>query len=161
MVRVTVAVNPGGVPEALGKGLPDSIKKAVVVAEREIVDLLLNKIRGKLSGDVVQVRTGTYLASLRSSVRQTKSGVTASVFAKDPIANILEHGGIIPAHDIRPDKVRALHFLGTSGEVFAAVVHSPGAEIKPHSVFESTYAEQKTEIESRLNEAVSKATDVV
>lgn len=167
-MRIVFGVNDGGVPDALGHKLPDSIKNAVFLAEKDIVKMLLAKIRGKLSGDVVQVRTGRYLRSLRSSVEKTNAGVTAKVWTTDPVANILEHGGTIPPHEISPflgrisgkDK-RALHFLGTSGEVFAAVVHSPGAEIKPHSVFKSTYAEEKTEIKSRLNEAVSKATDVV
>ena len=57
------------------------------------------------------------------------------------IAPILEYGAFIPAHEIDRDTARALHFIGSGGESFAARVHSPGGRIAPRRVLYDAFAQ--------------------
>lgn len=149
-----IKVNEGGVPERIG-ALPESVRKAILREEEEIGALLLGKMQAKASGGVVRIKSGKYLASFRSKVSSTQRGVSLTVGTKSPLANILEYGAEILPHIIKPKGQRSLHFLATSGEVFAAIVHSPGATIAPHSVEHSTFLEEKDAVAERLTEAVA------
>jgi hypothetical protein len=138
--------------------LPTAIRAALRKEASGLVDELLAKMRAKASGDVVQVRSGAYLESFKSQVRETAHGISAKALTSDPIAPILEHGGTQPPHQIRPKNARALHFLGNSGETFAMVVAFPGAILKPHPVVQSTFEEEQGDIVSRLEDAIEEVT---
>ena len=154
MLKITV--NIGDAEDKLDK-LPDLVKTALKSEADVIAAILLSIIKGKAGGDVLEVHSGKYLASISSRVRVNPKSVSGSVFSKDPRAGVLEWGGKLPPRDIRPSNVEALHFLMSGSEVFAALVHHRGAVIKPHSVFHSTYLEQKTDILARLIAAGSVA----
>ena len=153
---LTITVNTGDLSEKLDS-LPGAVKAALLSEANGIAALLLGIVKEKAGGEVLKVRTGSYLESIKSHVKDNPKSVTGSVFTKDPRAAILEWGGRIPAHVIEPVNARALHFLPTGGEVFAAVVHSPGAQISPHPVFHSTYQEEKDNVAARLVAAGSVA----
>lgn len=147
MLRITV--NTGDLSGKLDE-LPETVKAALIPEANAIAAMLLGIVKGKAGGDVLQVHTGEFLASIDSKVRVNPKSVSGQVFTKDPRAGVLEWGGKLPPREIAPKNVKALHFLGTSGEVFAGLVHHPGAQIKPHSVFHSTYIDEKSDIEARL-----------
>ena len=130
--------------------LPDTVKAALIPEANAIAAMLLGIVKEKAGGDVLQVHTGKYLESISSKVRVNPKSVSGQVFSKDPRAGVLEWGGKLPPRDIRPSNVKALHFLASSGEVFAGLVRHPGAQIKPHSIFHSTYESEKSDIEARL-----------
>jgi hypothetical protein len=150
MLRVTV--NTGDLSGKLDQ-LPDVVKQALVGEATLLTELLFGAVKEKAGGDVVKVITGEYLESFQSKVKVNPKSVSGQVFTKDPRAGVLEWGGHTPPRDIAPKNVKALHFLGSSGEVFAGLVHNPGAQIKPHSVLNSTLQEQKDDIQARLTAA--------
>src|SRR5579863_8014907 len=156
MSDLEVAINPGNVPDQLG-AIPEEVRKALVAEAKGTIAQLLATMRAKAGGGVLKVRSGEYLESFKGSVRETQTGVTARAGTHDPLANILEHGGHLPPHLIKPKNARALHFLPTSGEVFAAAVHFPGAELPAFSVVGSTFEEAKSGIEDRMVKAVETA----
>jgi hypothetical protein len=153
---ININVNENGVPERIG-ALPESVRKAIFAEETRIGEMLLGSMRAKAGGEVLKVRTGKYLQSFKAKVSETQTGVSLTVGTKSPLAHILEYGAQILPHLIRPKATRALHFLGTSGEVFAGIVHSPGASIAPHSVEHSTFLEEKDEVAEQLTQAVGAA----
>ncbi len=106
--------------------------------------------------------TGRYVESFQSKVKVNPKSVVGQVFTKDPRAGVLEWGGHTPPRDIAPKNVKALHFLMGSAEIFAGLVHNPGAQIAPHSVIHSTYLEEKDDVAARLiNAGTQAASNVV
>lgn len=154
MLKITV--NTGNLNEKLDR-LPDNVKAALTAEAGAIAALLLGIVKEKAGGDVLKVHTGSFLDSIQSKVKVNPKSVVGQVFSKDPRAGVLEWGGHLPGHDIAAKDAKALHFLGTSGDVFAAVVKWPGATIKPHSVFHSTYTEEKDDVAARLINAGTQA----
>lgn len=150
MLRVTV--NTGDLSGKLDR-LPDVVKDALVSEATILTELLYGEVKEKAGGDVLKVITGKYLESFQEKVKVNPKSVVGQVFTKDPRAGVLEWGGHTPPRVIAPKNVKALHFLGSSGDVFAMIVHHPGAQIKPHSVLHSTFLEQKDDIEARLTAA--------
>src|SRR5579863_6402182 len=154
MLRITV--NTGDLSQKLDS-LPASVKAALQGESESIAAFLLGIVRGKASGDVLQEHTGEYVASIKSKTRVNPKSVSGQVYSSDPRAGILEWGGRLPAREIVPSRVKALRFLASSGDIFAGLVHWPGAQIKPHSIFHSTYVDEKDDIAARLIAAGTEA----
>jgi hypothetical protein len=157
MPDVNVKVIDGPAELTLEK-LPDDIKAELFKSASQWADVLAYTMTAKASGDVTKIRTGKLAGSFKTS-KKADERIKASAYSRDPVLNILEHGGDIPPHLIRPDKKRALHFLGTSGETFAAVTHFKGARIPPHSIVQSTFDEKKQEIVEDMTGIIAKASD--
>jgi Bacteriophage HK97-gp10, putative tail-component len=151
-----IEVDVKGLDEKLDR-LPDVVKAALLAEAGVLAGLLLAEVKAKASGDVLKVRTGKYLDSFQEKVKENAKSVVGQVFTKDPRAGILEWGGREPARTIVPRNAKALYFLASSGQVFAAAVNWPGAQIAPHSVLHSTYLEERDEIASRLASAGTNA----
>lgn len=146
----------------LGK-LPDDVLAELKTEARARAATLRAAARAKASGDVLKVRTGAYVKSIRTSVRTSKKGVKGRLYSKSPLANILEGGATIPAHVIEPKNANALAFIAGYGmygvsQVFAARVMDPGGKISPRSVIFSTFREEKSDIEQGLRDAVKRGT---
>ena len=154
MLKITV--NTGDLSEKLDR-LPDAVKAALLSEANGIAAELLGAVQQKVGGGVLKVISGRYLASIQSQVKENPKSVTGKVFSSEPYAAIDEWGGHVPPHKIAPKNVRALHFLATSAEVFAAIVHSPGATIGPHPAWHETYLEEKDDVAARLIAAGTQA----
>lgn len=129
------------------------VHDALVAEERILEDRVLARAR-QLAATLRKVRTGSYVASIQGQLDDDVSGVIARVYSGLPAANILEYGGVIPAHDIVPVDTKALHFAAfLRGDVFAARVHSPGATIKGKPVLHRALAEMQTQIIDGLVDA--------
>jgi hypothetical protein len=129
------------------------VRRALVEEERILEERVLARAR-QLAGTLRRVRTGGYVSSFQGRIDDVAGGVIARVYSNAKGANILEWGGVIPAHDITPAHARALHFASfLSGDVFAARVHDPGAKIKGKPVLHQALAEMQSEILTGLVEA--------
>lgn len=137
--------------------LPDATRSALFTASQGLEQALLFRARELASGGAVNVRSGAYLRSIRGTTRQGKNSVTATTRSNSPLAAIIEHGAQIGAHDILPDTAQALHFGGSAGEVFAAIVHHPAVTLPARPVIEGAFDEMRDDIVSTLEDTARAA----
>ena len=113
------------------------------------------RIQQKLSGEVLQTRSGALAASIISSIENDGSDTSVSISSTGvPYAAIQEFGGKTAAHDIVAVKAKVLEFSAGGGQVFARTVHHPGSTIPSRSYLGSSLAEMRDEIESGFKQAV-------
>lgn len=137
-------------------------KEAVV---REVTSLTLQlerKVKAeKLSGQVLNVRTGNLRASIHSilPVEQTGGTIRGRVASSGDVkyAGIHEFGGKTPAHVIMPVKANALAFMMGGKMIFAKKVNHPGSTMPERSFLRSALKEMAPDVERGLNEAIKKA----
>jgi phage gpG-like protein len=113
----------------------------------------------KLSGQVLNRLSGDLAASIAATVEIGDGVVTAQVFSANPppYAGILEFGGVIPAHEVRPVSAQALSFTLEGRQVFAKIAHIPDATVPAHSYLRSSLQDMAAEITSELQQAVARA----
>jgi phage gpG-like protein len=111
----------------------------------------------KVSGEVLQVRSGTLRASITAAVTESGGAVTASVGSDAPYAAIHEYGGTTRAHLIEAKNAQSLAFLVGGRLVFAKRVFHPGSHMPERSFLRSALAEMAPEIAAALAEAAGKA----
>lgn len=138
------------------RDMPSKVRAALYKRVSALAVQLANKVRQKLSGEVLQVRSGDLRASINQEVLQTSSGVTARVFSSGDVkyAAIHEYGGTIPAHEILPNKAQALRFEVGGNVIFARRVWMPDVKMPERSFLRSSLAEMKADIVEGLTEAV-------
>jgi phage gpG-like protein len=123
------------------------------------LDLLLEaKVKDKLSGDVLQVRTGALRRSIFGCVQDAPTWVVGRVQSSGDVkyAGIHEFGGTTPAHDIVATKAKALAFMMGGKQVFFKSVHHPGSKIPERSYMRSSLADMRDAIVEGMTEAVRK-----
>ena len=110
--------------------------KATALAE----DLRRHVVDDKLSGQVLQTRSGTLKDSIAAEVVVDGDQVLARVYSSGDVkyAMIQEYGGRTGPHDILPVKAKALMFLVGGRQVFAKIVHHPGSDIPERSYLRSS-----------------------
>jgi hypothetical protein len=115
--------------------------------------------RDKLAGQVLSRLSGDLAASIAATVEIGDGVVTAEVFAANPppFAAILEFGGVIPAHDVRPVSAEALCFMVDGRRVFAKVAHIPDVTLPPHFYLRASLQDMAAEITTELQQAVARA----
>ena len=125
--------------------------KAVALAAA----LTTHVVKDKLSGQVLAVKSGRLRASISSEVDIDGDAVRSRVFVSPGVkyAAIQEFGGRTAAHDIVPDKARALAFLIGGRRVFARLVHHPGSTLPARSYLRSSLADMAGEIATALKAA--------
>jgi phage gpG-like protein len=113
----------------------------------------------KLSGQVVNRLSGDLAQSISATVDVGDGAVTAKVFAADPppYAAILEFGGVIPAHEVRPVSAEALSFTIDGRRAFAKVAHIPDVTVPAHSYLRASLQDMADEIATELQQAVARA----
>jgi hypothetical protein len=113
----------------------------------------------KLSGQVLNRLSGDLAASIAATVEIGDGVVTAQVFATNPplYAGILEFGGVMPAHDVRPVSAEALSFMIDGRRVFAKVAHIPDVTLPAHSYLRASLQDMAAEITTELQQAVARA----
>jgi hypothetical protein len=136
--------------------LPEEVKGNVVEEVTRLTHELYGRVRARAGGEVLQVKSGKLLASLRERISIKKYGVRGTVRSTlGRRAGFLEFGGHAKARDIMPDKATALHFLKGGAEIFAGLVHHPGPTITPHSYLLSSLEAMETEISEALGKAAT------
>ena len=141
--------------------LPSRVARSLLVRVNVLAIQLATRVRQKLSGEVLQVRSGDLRASIFEQVSQTSTSVTGTVGSSGDVkyAAIHEYGGIIPAHDIVPNKATALAFIWQGKQRFFRRVHIPDVQMPERSYLRSSLAEMTGDIKSGLQEAVQEALD--
>jgi len=140
-------------------GMPDRVRQALSNKANVLAVALEAKIQQKLSGGVLNTRSGALASSIIAAVDESSAGVSVRVGTSGDVkyAAIQEFGGTIPPHEIVPDKAKALAFAVGGKQVFAARVNLPAVTIPERSYLRSSLAEMAGEIAEGLSDAVVEA----
>ena len=156
----TVTLTGAQAIDATLDGLPAAVVAAVAARSAALADQLLTRVRSKLSGGVLQRRTGALAASIGvDGPRIEGDRVVTTLFSGGDLkyAAIQEYGGVTSPHDILPSRAKALAFLTGGEQVFARIVHHPGSHIPERSYLRSSLAEMAAEIDAAMKAAVINA----
>ena len=140
--------------------LPTDLLARLEEKARQLAAALAEKVREeKLSGGVLQIRTGALKASISSDISIDGNQVNATVgsFGDVKYAAIQEYGGRTSAHEILPDKAQALAFVIGGVQRFARRVEHPGSTIPASGYLQSSLDEAHDEIVEELSNAVQEA----
>lgn len=109
----------------------------------------------KLSGQVLNHRTGKLQSSINSEVKESGANIIGRVFSNNSVnyAAIHEFGGQVP--DRYPVNGKALHFFIGGKEVFAKFAR--GFTMPERSFMRSGLADYKEKIIAGMTDAVKKA----
>lgn len=143
--------------------LPAALGAALAAKAAEAAAALADRVRtDKLSGGVLNVRSGALRASIVSNVSVETNGVRATVGSNGDVkyAAIQEFGGKTAAHEILPVKGQALAFAAGDALRFAGKVEHPGSIIPQRSYLRSTLDEMSDEIVATLADAAAESLEL-
>ena len=137
------------------EAMPATVMALVAAKTRALAIQLQALVVQKLSGEVLQVRTGALRRSIQEEVDQTETSVIATIFSAGDVkyAAIQNYGGVTPPHDIYPSKAEALAFMMGGQMVFAKVVHHPGSHIVGKHFMDGSLEEMAETITMELKQA--------
>jgi phage gpG-like protein len=141
--------------------MPERIRDALADKANSLAAKLQAKIQQKLSGDVLNRKSGALARSIYATIDDAPADVSVTLATSADIkyAAIHEYGGMIPPHQIVPDKAKALAFLVGGKQAFAARVNLPAIAMPERSYMRSSLAEMAGEIRDELSEAVAEVLD--
>jgi hypothetical protein len=143
--------------------LPE-VRKALETAIKADAIKMRDLARAKASDEVLDEKTGRYVASIKSEVRSSEDGVFGFVESDDPRVGLFEYGGATPPRDILPNVKQVMAFagggsirqiltsLGTVGTVFASVVHRPVVNYPARPVIHAAFDEMEAPIVDQLSD---------
>lgn len=141
-----------------GVKLPMALRQAIPALtsalDREVLALGLKlsaRVKQKLSGEVLKVRTGRLRRSIHLEMERSANSFAAVVGTNVSYARLHELGHSVPGHVVEVRKARALRFLEPSGAVFARKVYVPPYTLKKRSFLQSSLVEMTPEILQRLS----------
>jgi phage gpG-like protein len=137
--------------------LPQTLAERLVQEVERLGGVLRDRIERKLSGEVLQQRSGRLAGSIAVSAEQAGSGARVSVSSDAPYAAIHEYGGTIPARSILPQSARALAFPWRGQQRFFKRVSLPAVTLPERSFMRSALAETGPEIEAAIQQAALEA----
>jgi hypothetical protein len=136
----------------------DLLQAAIFERVNSLGAQLLQRVQGKLSGEVLNQRTGVLLRSVEWQAAEYVGAVCQTSVGIDEgqpsfvYAYVHEYGGQ-GYYTIAPDQAKALAFEGPEGMIFAGRVNHPPA--KETSYLRSSLDEMTDEIYAQLQETVS------
>jgi phage gpG-like protein len=139
---------------------PAALQAALGAKATELASALADLVKNdKLSGAVLNARSGALRDSIASSVTVDGDGFHASIGSEGDVryAAIQEYGGKTSAHEILPAKGDVLAFITGDGQHFARRIEHPGSLIPERSYLRSALADMSDEIVSALADAAAKA----
>jgi phage gpG-like protein len=139
--------------------MPGELREALSARANALAASLQARIQDKLSGTVLHARSGALARSITTTIEESSTGVTVRIAALGDIkyAAIHEYGGVIPPHQIVPNKARALAFLVGGKQIFATRANLPAVTMPERSYLRSPLAEMADEIIDGLSAAVVEA----
>jgi phage gpG-like protein len=142
--------------EAYPAALAASLDAKAAELAAALVDLVQND---KLSGAVLNLRSGALRDSIVASISADADGVVASVDSVGDVkyAAIQEYGGKTSAHEILPVKAQALAFVAGGAQRFARRVEHPGSLIPERSYLRSSLDDMRDDILDALAAAAADA----
>jgi phage gpG-like protein len=167
-LKITVKLEGDQALIARLTAMPERVRVALVKKVTELALKLEVKVKGKLSGEVLNVRTGALRRSIFHEVYEgydagsggaSTTGVFGKVGSSGDVkyAGIHEFGGKTPPHVIYPVKGKALAFMMGGKQVFFAKVNHPGSVIPERSFLRSSLKDMREEITIGLTDAVNDA----
>jgi phage gpG-like protein len=141
-------------------GYPAALQAALGAKASELAAALTDLVKNdKLSGAVLNSRTGALRDSIVTNVTADADGILASVGSEGDVkyAAIQEYGGKTSAHEILPAKADVLAFVIGDAQHFARRVEHPGSLIPERSYLRSALADMKDEILTALADAATEA----
>ena len=135
--------------------LPDHLRQALSDKANVLAVELAAKVQQKLSGDVLNQKSGALARSIVTTTDDSSTTISVTVASNGDVkyAAIHEFGGVIPPHEIVPDKARALAFVVGGKQVFATRVNLPAITMPERSYLRSSLAEMADEIREGLVQA--------
>lgn len=145
--------------------LPAAVGEAIYqMVQRQVLLLQAHVVRDKLSGQVLNVRSGALRRSIQARVEKLGELVVRGfVYSAGDVkyAGIHEFGGKTAPHDIYPTHGQALRFAMGGETVFAKVVHHPGSQMPERSYLRSGLYDRASDIEEDARQTVAKALERV
>lgn len=140
-------------------GMPDRLRQALSSKANVLAVALEAKIQQKLSGGVLNMRSGALARSIIATVDESSADVAVRISTSGDVkyAAIQEFGGTIPPHQIVPDKAKALAFVVGGKRVFAERVNLPAVTLPERSYLRSSLAEMAGSLAEGLGDAVAEA----
>lgn len=123
--------------------------------ERETIALQAHVVEGKLSGQVLHVRSGTLRRSITYTVRDDEDGIVGTVGTNLEYAPIHEYGGTIHVPEIRPRKAKALHFYVGGASVFAMRARAHDVRMPQRSFLRSALADRREAFLAAVRAAIA------
>ena len=136
--------------------LPAAVQAALLAKAAQLAEQLrAHVVQDKLSGQVLQTKTGALRDSIEADVAGDGAQVSVRLYSRGEVryAAIQEYGGHTPAHDIVPDKGKALAFLAGGRQVFARIVHHPGSTIPARPFMGPALSDMAAKISDELKAA--------
>jgi phage gpG-like protein len=125
-----------------------------------LANALADKVKNeKLSGEVLNTRSGALKDSIAAEVSADGDGIQATIGSRGDIkyAAIQEYGGRTAAHEILPDKASVLTFVVGGATRFARRVEHPGSQIPERSYLRSSLDEMRDDIVAGLADALNQS----
>ena len=138
------------------RDLPDNVRKALLKKVTALAFQLERKIKGdKLSGQVLNVKTGKLRASIHSSVTQDQNSTIGKAASSGDVkyAAIHEFGGTIQIPEIVA-KGKALAFMQGGKIAFYKKVAAHSVTMPERSFMRSSLADMREQIITEMTEAV-------
>jgi len=128
-----------------------ALRGVIIEGTRDLTGL----VRQKLSGGVLQTRSGRLLNSIRQQLVENPQSIYGQVWSQGvPYAAIHEFGGRTPAHIIEARNAKALAFMMGGQLVFFRRVHHPGSNIPERSYMRSSLDDMRDILIARMTAAV-------
>lgn len=140
----------------------DHVTENVLASIREVIvregPVLAARVRAKLSGEVLKIRSGRLLASIHNEMVESSNYLYGRVYSSGvPYAAIHEYGGRTSPHVIVPVNAKALRFMVGGKVVFAKKVNHPGSVIPERSYLRSSLGEMHDLIIAEMRSNMTKA----
>lgn len=138
-------------------GLPQTLADRLAAELARLGGVLRERVERKLSGEVLQQRSGRLAGSITVAVERSGLSASATVSSDAPYAAIHEFGGTIPVRTILPQSARALAFPWRGQQLFFKRVSLPAVTMPERSFMRSALAETEPEIRAALDAALAEA----
>lgn len=141
--------------DALPGRLHDALLKRVTALSLQMAAT----VKQKLSGQVLQVRSGNLRRSIQSAVANDPTQVSGRIFSDQSVryGAIHEYGGTTKPHVIEAKNGGVLAFQAGGRMMFARRVNHPGSKIPARPFMRPTLAEYRDKIVDNFQAAASEA----
>jgi phage gpG-like protein len=120
---------------------------------------LLSIVQGKLSGEVLNSRSGALLRSISAEITETGNGIEARIFSDGtvPYARVQEYGGRLNIPAIVPMQAKTLAFAYEGRLVFARSTAAHIVDIPARSYMRASLDEYETAFAVNVQQSVREA----
>jgi phage gpG-like protein len=137
--------------------MPEAATQRVAQEIDRLSQELRDRVQRKLSGEVLQRRSGRLAASIDVALTQSGGAIGASLSTDVEYAAIHEYGGTIGARQILPRSARALAFPWRGQQRFFTRVELPTVTMPERSFLRSALDEMAPAIRAAIENAMREA----